>query len=132
MSSLIEIEKELMDLEQLDLKVDHIFQDGVYYRKLYIPAGTLLVGKRHRHATMNILAKGKMTIYDEFESFECEAGFTSVSDPLTKKAGYAHEDSIWINAHKTDETDVDKIEEEFIMDEKEYISLKELECHGQW
>lgn len=132
MSNLVQIEKDLAQLEQIDLITNHIFSDGVYMRELHIPKGTFIIGKRHKHKTINILTKGKMTIYDEDSTFEVSAPFTAVSEPYTKKAGYAHEDSIWVNIHPTNETDLDIIEEQFIITEEEFLKLdrKEKLCLG--
>ena len=81
---------------------------------------------------MNVLLKGKMTIHDENESFDIEAPWQGESSEYTKKAGYAHEDSIFLNIHVTNETDLDIIENEFIIKEDEYLQLqgKETKCLG--
>jgi len=129
MSLIMEIQKDMELGETVELHTEHIFTKGLYTRKLHIPKGTFLIGKRHRFATLNILAKGVMTIYDEKQIFTVEAGFTAESKPFTKKAGLAKEDSIWINVFETEETDLDIIEELFIIKEDEYLALeKETEC----
>jgi hypothetical protein len=48
---------------QVDIPVDHVFSGGIYLRSITIPAGTLVMGKRHRGATCNILMKGKLAVY---------------------------------------------------------------------
>ena len=123
---LIAVQNAMLKQEQIKLEPKHTFGDGLYIRELFIPKGVMLVGKRHRHKTMNMLVKGKMTIYDENSSFEVEAPFMAESAEFTKKMGYAHEDSIWVNIHPTNETDLDKIEEEFIIKEEEYLALSEV------
>jgi hypothetical protein len=47
-----------------------------------------------------------------------------VSPPGVKRLAYAHEESIWATIHGTDETDVDKIEEQFIA--KDYSEVEKL------
>lgn len=130
--NIAEIEKDLLNKEQTELDVIHTFGGGVYVRELHIPKGTIVVGKRHRKKTINMLIKGKMTIYDENSSFEVEAPFIKESLEFTKKAGIAHEDSIWINVHPTDSTDLEEIENEFIINEDEYKQLikKDTKCLG--
>ena len=130
--NIVELENDLKQLQQIELETNHLFADGVYTRELIIPKGAVLIGKRHRYATTNILLKGKMTIYDEHSSFTVEAPFMAVAEPLTKKMGYAHEDSIWVNIHPTNETDLDIIEKQFIIEENEYLQLqgKDSECLG--
>jgi hypothetical protein len=43
-----------------------------------------------------------------------KAGATIVSPAGIKRAGYAHEDTIWTTIHGTHETYVDKLEDELI------------------
>lgn len=134
-TELIELENKLKGLEEdFELPVTHTFGEGMYIRTLEIPKDCLIVGKRHRHKTMNMLTKGKMTIYDEHSSFTVEAPFIAEAEAFTKKAGYAHEDSIWVNIHLTDSKDLEEIEEQVIIPEEEYQSLLEnkgdTECLG--
>jgi len=130
--NLAKLEQSIQVQEQIDLETKHTFSPGLYIRELHIPKGVFIIGKRHRHKTMNMLIKGKMTIYDENETFEVEAPFIAESEAFTKKAGLAHEDSVWINIHATNETDLDIIEKEFIIDEEEFLQLQKEEslCLG--
>jgi len=124
MNEIVKLEKLLLkETHTEEFEVDHKFAEGMYIRQLIIPVGGLVVGKRHRHKTLNILLKGKMIIHDGNTSIEIEAPFMVESLPYTKKAGYALEDSIWCNIHVTNETDLDKIEKEFIIPEEEYQQL---------
>jgi hypothetical protein len=43
-----------------------------------------------------------------------EASTVIKSKPGIKRVGYAHEDTVWITVHPTDETDLDKLEENLI------------------
>lgn len=115
--------------EEIQLNVVNTFSEGMYVRELHIPKGTLIEGKRHRKKTMNMLIKGHMTIYDGKETYEIHAPFIAESEAFIKKTGFAHEDSVWVNIHTTNSTDLDEIEAEFIISEEEYIE-KERICHG--
>ena len=42
------------------------------------------------------------------------APYTFVSRPGTKRVGLAHADTVWVTIHATEETDLEKIEEEVI------------------
>jgi hypothetical protein len=129
----IEIRKDIFNLEAAIrnlpdskegdyLPLKHTFAPGVYAREIFIPAGEVLVGKIHKHAHINILVSGRVTVVTEHNGKEELIGpLTMVSLPATKRAVYAHEDTIWITIHLTDETDLEKIEEEVIA--KDYISL---------
>lgn len=93
--------------------VDH-FSKSVYAREITIPKGTFLIGKIHKFQNLNILSKGKLSIISIDGCQTVEAPHTVVSSPGVKRFAFAHEDSVWTTIHGTDETDVDKIEEQFI------------------
>lgn len=99
---------------QVDLPVRHHFSRGVYARELFIPKGAVIVGKIHKYSQVNIVSKGDISVLTEdgVKRFQCGAHI--VSQPGIKRAGYAHEDTIWTTIHGTHETDTDALEEELI------------------
>lgn len=120
------IEDKLLEVKQVECTLEHKFAEGLYTRILHIPAGTLIIGKRHRNETLNILLKGKMTIYEDDDGSQqkvVEAPYIFTGAPLSKKAGLAHEDSIWVNVHSTTSTDLSEIEREVIISEDDYVKL---------
>jgi hypothetical protein len=131
------LERVLSRLPQIEEQVTHHFGGGVYTRELFIPAGSLIIGKRHRHETVNMVLKGHISVFVApglpVHHLYAPAIFTS--PPFSKKMGYAHEDTVFVNIHPTTETDLEKIEAEFIIPEDEYIELisskGESLCHGQ-
>lgn len=123
-ASPIEARKKICDLEsailefpQLDLPLVHRFSKGIYARELFIPKGTVLVGKIHRHENLNIISQGDITVLTEEGAKRVKAPYSCVSPPLTKRIGYAHEDTVWTTIHASDETDLGKLEDELILKE---------------
>lgn len=116
----------------IEIETKHHFSKGVYAREIFIPKGTVLVGKIHKHENLNIISQGDISVLTEHGIERLKAPFTLVSPAGTKRVGYAHEDTVWLSIHGTDETDVDKIELEFIaQDEDEYIEFcKSLQIEG--
>lgn len=102
-------------LPQVELKIVHHFSDGLYARELHIPKGTVLTGHIHKTQNLNIMSKGDMTVLTEDGPVRVQAPFTIVSPPGTKRAAYAHEDTVWTTIHPTELTDVDEIEKAFIV-----------------
>lgn len=123
-NEVIELEALLSKCKQVEFKVTHIFSDGIYIRELHIPKDSLIVGKRHRESTINMLIQGSMLIIDGDKESTISAPYTFIADKFSKKAGYALEDSIWVNIHKTISEDLDEIEKQFIISEEEYMKLK--------
>ena len=107
----------LPESDRIEMHVEHEVSDGMYMRKLFIPKGTLLVGKVHKKQCVNVVASGDISILTERGSRRVKAGFTGVSKPGTQKVGLAHEDTVFINVFRTDETDIAKIEAEIACEE---------------
>lgn len=99
------------------VQTDH-FADGIYGRELFIPAGTVLTGKIHKHSTLNLLIQGRIKVTSADGSVrDMEAPAIFVSPPGCKKVGYAITDTIWVNVHPTKLTDPSAIESKFIAQE---------------
>ena len=123
---LTSFETEMMKHEQVEIEIVHHFAPGVYAREMRVPKGTVLTGKIHRHGHLNIMSQGDVTIAKEDGKARVKAPYSFISEPGTKRAFYAHEDTVWTTIHPTDETDLDKLETELIA--KDYEDLTS--CHG--
>lgn len=97
--------------EKSDLPVKHTFLDGMYMRELFIPKGTLLVGKIHKQPCMNVVSRGDISVMTETGSARVKAGYSIVSPAGIQKVGYAHEDTVFLNVFRTEETDPEKVEQ---------------------
>lgn len=118
-----ELENELLKMEQVEIPTTHTFSGGVYLRQIFIPKGTIIIGKRHRHETCNILLSGSLILYmgEDVPTQRIDGPFLFTSAPNTKKMAYCVEDAVFVNIHPTKETDLEKIEQEFIIPEEEYL-----------
>ena len=124
----------LANPDRIELPVKHHFSKSVYAREIFIPKGFFLVGKIHKHENLNILSKGDISVFSVDGCVRVQAPFTIVSTPGVKRLAYAHEDCVWTTIHGTDETDVDKIEEQFIAkdyDEVVSVETKETKWLGE-
>jgi hypothetical protein len=108
------LEETLRQYPQLPEQLTHHFADGVYARELFIPKDAVIVGKIHRFGHLNFLVKGDISVLTEHGVRRLKAPAVITSAPGIKRAGYAHEDTIWITVHATQETDVDRIEDQVI------------------
>lgn len=105
----------------LQLKTTHRFSKGLYAREIFIPKGTVLIGKIHRHSDITICNSGHITILTENGAKRIKPPFTSISAVGIKRVGFAHEDTVWTNIHATNERDLDRLEEELYA--KDYDEL---------
>jgi len=111
------------DNEHCPLK--HTFADGVYVREIFIPKGTLVVGKIHKHSHPNFILSGDVSVATEEGPKRLKGPLSMISPAGTKRVVYAHEDTVWITIHVTNETDLDKIEEEIIAKNYDELPSKE-------
>jgi hypothetical protein len=109
-----------------ELPLWHAFAPGAYARTIFIPAGTLVVGKIHKHAHLNILIRGRVSVATEEGPMELEAPRVMTSKAGTKRVVYTHEPTLWTTIHLTDKTDIEQIEDEIIAKSyEEYDALQD-------
>ena len=119
-----EAERKIALMPPVDPVMRHHFSKGIYAREMFIPAGTVLTGKIHRHEHLNIISCGDISVLTEEGPRRIVAPYTVVSAPGTKRLGYAHADTVWTTIHATHETDLELLEEEFITQEYEPILVE--------
>ena len=114
--SIFALEEKVGDAPQIEMPVINYFADGIYAREITIPKGTVLTGKIHKTLHLNIISKGDISVVSEDGTKRIKAPYTFVSQPGAKRAGYAHEDTVWTSIHASKETDLDKLEAELIVE----------------
>ena len=104
------------DLEEWDDEpfLEHYFIPGVYAREMTLPAGVAIVGKLHKHPRIVMVSAGECSFVSEFGSARVNAPYTAVIPAGSKTAIFAHTETVWTSIHRTDETDLVKIEDELI------------------
>lgn len=102
--------------QEVECPVLHSFPTpDLYHRSCYLPAGSVIVGKLHRHGHWNWLTKGHVTVFTEDGGVEdLVAPCRLWSPPATKRAIVVHSDTIWTVEHPSHglgPDDLDKLEE---------------------
>ena len=108
------LQREMSTMEQAELKTEHYFSEGMYCRKVFRPAGTLIVGKVHKKDHFFMCVAGEIIAWTENGMKNLYAGDIIESKQGTKRVTYAMTDAIGITVHKTDKIDLDEIEQELI------------------
>lgn len=101
----------------IDLPLKHHFAPGSYGREIFIPGGSTVIGKIHKHGHLNIISRGHGVVATEFERVEYDARtspVTFVSLPGTKRAVVALSDTVWTTFHVTDQVTPEAVEAEII------------------
>lgn len=128
--AIVRLEEELKKLPQIALARRDYFAQGVYAREITIPKGVALVGRVHRQSQINIMSKGDFSVTTEQGAVRVQAPFTVASPAGTKRAGYAHEETVWTTILGTELTDPDEIEQLLTaatFDELEFTQYLQLE-----
>jgi len=95
----------------------HSFADGIYVREIFIPKGTVVVGKIHKHSHPNFLIKGRVRVLTEYDGVQIlEAPLSMISKAGTKRVVEALEDVVWVTIHDnpTDTQDLAELEKHII------------------
>jgi len=117
-----QIESSMLDMPQIDCKLDHIFGDNVYIRQVTMPADAIVMGHEHTGDSINVMLKGKMLFLDEDGQVqELNAPWAGVKPPMRKMAVIL-EDVVWQNIYYTKETDLEKLESTYIKKSQSFIA----------
>lgn len=108
------LQAEMVKMPQAELTTEHHFSPGMYMRKVFRSAGTLIVGKVHKEPHFFLCAKGEIIAWTENGMKRLQAGDVVESKPGTKRVTLAVTDAIGVTIHRTDKTDLDEIEAELI------------------
>jgi quercetin dioxygenase-like cupin family protein len=109
-----ELHRQMLSMPQAELQTDHHFSPGMYMRKVFRPAGTLIVGKVHKAPHFFLCAAGEIIAWTENGMKHLMPGDVVESQPGTKRVTLAVTDAIGITIHRTDKTDLDELEAELI------------------
>lgn len=99
---------------QIELQTQHDFCPGFYARSVLIPAGTVLVGKVHATEHIFMVTQGDISITTDDGVVRVQAPFQAICKAGTKRAGFAHTDTVCVNIHITNEADLVKLESALI------------------
>lgn len=115
------------------LPLDHQFAPGTYARTIFMPKGSFVIGKIHRRACVNIISKGRATVWTEYGEKQVEAPAVWVSDPGTQRVVLNHEDVVWTCVHQNPDnlTDLEAMEEQTILPDYSSIPIIESEPEMQ-
>lgn len=123
LADICQLQAAMQQMPQVELPVEHAFLPGQYVRTLRMPAGSMVVGKRHRHRHL-LVVSGHVTVRTEDGMVELIGTHVVDSMPGMKRAIYAHADSVLITTHLTEETDLERIEAYVIMPDDAMLEIE--------
>ena len=122
------VEAKMLTLPQITAPLEHMFAPGVYFRLVKMPTGSFIIGHEHTTKHINVVLSGKATVSCDGEVVDIVAPFAFVSEPGVRKVLLIHEEMIWGTIHPTDETDLQKLEDQLII--KSETFKQGTLCHG--
>lgn len=111
------------ELEQTPCPLKHYFLPGTYIREIFMPAGTVVVGKIHKTEHFNIIQKGKVGICQVEGPMILEGPCTFTSKAGVQKTLFIIEDTVWSTVHLTDLRDLETLEAALIEPDPLYLNL---------
>lgn len=104
--------EEMLALPQVECPLEHFFAPGIYIREIFMPAGTVVIGRIHKTEHFNIILEGRVRVIVDGEVHELKAPCTFVSKAGVSKVLNVLEDCRWqtIHANPDNLTDTDVLE----------------------
>lgn len=113
------LQSALASLPQVECPVRHFFAPGLYTRECTIPAGSVVVGKMHRHQHPTFLMSGSVRINTDRGMETITGPHIWISQENAKRALLTLTDCVFATVHlnPTDTTDLEAIEADVIVPE---------------
>ena len=89
--------------------LEHTFGDGMYIRKIVMPAGQIIVSRIHKQKHPYFIVSGDVSVITEKGLKRIQAPYNGITEAGTQRALYTHSETTWITVHRTDETDPAKL-----------------------
>jgi hypothetical protein len=106
---------------QVECKESHHFGPNIYIKEVTLPAGSVIIGKHHRHEHLCNMVSGRMIVVDS------EGNRTELVAPMTfmaksgRKIAYIIETVVFQNIYSTSETDIQKLEDMIVDNSKDML-----------
>lgn len=104
------LEAAMLRAPQVDTPVTHRHAPGVYLREVCMPAGSVIIGHKHKTEHFNIVLTGSARVLIDGELSHIKAPCVFSSGVGVRKALLIETEMRWLTVHPTDETDLAKLE----------------------
>ena len=121
-------EEYITQFEPADCPLEHSLPDGMYVRKITMPAGSIIVSRIHKFDNPFFITKGKLSVVSENEGIvEYTAPFMGITKPNTRRILFVHEETDWTTVHLNPENirDIPEIENRLTYMKQSTLALRE-------
>lgn len=106
---------EISGLEEVDFHIEHTFTNGLYSRRIFMPAGSLLTSKIHMTQHQFVILSGTVTVWDAINGTRLlTAPYAGITEAGTRRILFVHTDSIWQTFHPTEKLTPEEVEKDII------------------
>lgn len=105
------LQQAMITLPQYEPLTEHVFHGGMYCRKVYRPAGCLIVGKVHKQEHLYFVVFGTVVVTTNEGVQRITGPAMLCSMPGTKRAVLAETDALCMTIHRTDAKTIEEVEE---------------------
>ena len=111
-------------MPQIEIPVKHHIHGGMYGREITIPKDTILTGQIYKFDHFDVMVSGDVTVSTDTGETKRLSGYNCLKGMSGKKrAGYTHEDTVWITFHPYTGTDGDDIQKFITSETFEELAL---------
>jgi hypothetical protein len=122
-AAILEYEKFALEQPQIDIPVKNYIHGGMYAREITVPKDTILTGQIYKFDHFDVMISGDVTVSTDTGERKRLTGYNLLEGLSGKKrAGYFHEETVWVTFHPFTGKDGDEIQDFITVD-----SFEELE-----
>lgn len=114
-------------MEQNECPVKHYFDEDLYFREMFIPAGTLFIGRVHSNGHVVQLVSGTVMDLQDGAKREVSAPFEFRSFPGYQAVFYAITDVIGVTVHPNK----DRLTDVQVLEDRDFEPAQSLIARGQ-
>lgn len=121
------LERELVKLPLTEIPTNHRFvkNPGMYIREAFAPAGTILTSKIHKTDHPFVMMCGEQSILEpDGEWHRIQAPFMGITRAGSRRVVLIHSETVMVTFHATEETDLNKVEEELFEQHDAHLCLE--------
>ena len=127
-SDIKRLEQIVLQAPQVDLRTEQKLSGKVYARTIFIPAGTVLTGATHKKDHINVV-HGDITVTTDGGPKRITGYHVIPTKAGSKRAGFAHSDTVWTTLCETELTDFEAIEDELVEESAQLQTRQNLLPH---
>lgn len=101
---------------KLEISVTHHFCNGIYIRECFIPAGTVLTGRIHKHSHFCLLLIGDVEMASQDGNGRYQGPYLFKSSAGCKRLLRSFSDTVFLTLHPTDKTSIEELENDLAVD----------------